>query len=45
MGVTTAKRTQGGIAETTKVVFEALIIALVIRTLLFQAFNIPSGSI
>jgi signal peptidase I len=44
MGVTTAKRTQGGIAETTKVVFEALIIALVIRTLLFQAFNIPSGS-
>jgi len=44
MRVTTAKRTQGGIAETAKVVFQALIIALVIRTLLFQAFNIPSGS-
>src|SRR4029078_11525585 len=44
MRVTTAKGTQGGIAETAKVVFQALIIALVIRTLLFQAFNIPSGS-
>ena len=31
-------------AETGRVVVRALLIALVIRTLLFQAFNIPSGS-
>ncbi|HXY59002.1 MAG TPA: signal peptidase I [Methylocystis sp.] len=30
--------------ETVKVIVEALAIALVIRTLLFQPFNIPSGS-
>ena len=30
--------------ETVKVVFQALLIALVIRTLFFQPFNIPSGS-
>jgi len=35
---------QGGIAETGRVIFHALIIALVIRTFLFQPFNIPSGS-
>src|SRR5438270_3180053 len=39
-----AKRREGGIAETTRVIFHALIIALVIRTFLFQPFNIPSGS-
>src|SRR5947199_9182318 len=39
-----AKRKEGGIAETARVIFHALIIALVIRTLLFQPFNIPSGS-
>jgi signal peptidase I len=44
MSVTTAKRKQGGFAETVRVVFHALIIALVIRTFLFQPFNIPSGS-
>src|SRR3954454_22215358 len=44
MSVTTAKRKEGGIAETVRVVFHALIIALVIRTFLFQPFNIPSGS-
>ncbi len=38
------KRKEGGIAETGRVIFHALIIALVIRTLLFQPFNIPSGS-
>jgi len=32
------------LAETGRVVVRALLIALVIRTLLFQAFNIPSGS-
>ena len=34
---------EGGILETIKVVVQALLIALVIRTLLFQPFNIPSG--
>src|ERR1700681_3801289 len=41
---TDRKRKEGGIAEGGRVVFHALIIALVIRTLLFQPFNIPSGS-
>jgi signal peptidase I len=41
---TGAKRREGGFAETIRVVFHALIIALVIRTFLFQPFNIPSGS-
>jgi signal peptidase I len=45
MSVTTgAKRKEGGIAETVRVIVHALIIALVIRTFLFQPFNIPSGS-
>ena len=35
---------EGGIAETVRVIIQALIIALVIRTFLFQPFNIPSGS-
>src|SRR4029079_4261201 len=39
-----AKQKEGGIAETIRVIFHALIIALVIRTFLFQPFNIPSGS-
>jgi len=39
-----AKGREGGIRETGLVVFQALIIALVIRTFLFQPFNIPSGS-
>lgn len=38
------KRKEGGFAETVRVIFHALIIALVIRTFLFQPFNIPSGS-
>ena len=38
------KRKEGGIAETVRVIIHALIIALVIRTFLFQPFNIPSGS-
>src|SRR5262245_26170351 len=45
MSVTTgAKRKEGGIGETIRVIFHALIIALIIRTFLFQPFNIPSGS-
>ena len=35
----------GGIGETIKVVVQALLIALVVRTFLFQPFNIPSGSL
>jgi signal peptidase I len=38
------KRTESKLAETGRVVVQALLIALVIRTLLFQPFNIPSGS-
>ena len=38
------KRKEGGFAETVRVVIHALIIAVVIRTFLFQPFNIPSGS-
>ena len=38
------KRRQGGLAVTIRTMAGALIIALVIRTLLFQAFTIPSGS-
>jgi len=35
---------EGGWGDTLKVVVEALLIALVVRTFLFQPFNIPSGS-
>jgi len=38
------KQKEGGIVETGRVIFHALIIAFVIRTFLFQPFNIPSGS-
>src|SRR5215470_11934184 len=41
---TGTKRKEGGFAETARVIIHALIIALVIRTFLFQPFNIPSGS-
>jgi signal peptidase I len=45
MSVTSStKRKEGGIGETVRVIVHALIIALVIRTFLFQPFNIPSGS-
>src|SRR6267154_2091520 len=40
----TARRRDGGLAETGRVIVQAFAIALVIRTLLFQPFNIPSGS-
>ncbi len=35
---------KGGFGETVKVVVQALLLALVIRTFLFQPFSIPSGS-
>jgi signal peptidase I len=35
---------EGGIGETVKVIVQALLIAIVVRTFLFQPFNIPSGS-
>jgi len=41
----TVKKDEGGLWETIKVIIQALLIALVVRTLLFQPFNIPSGSL
>ena len=34
----------GGLGETVKIVIQALLLALIVRTFLFQPFNIPSGS-
>jgi signal peptidase I len=39
------KKEEGGLWETIKVVVQALLIAVVVRTVLFQPFNIPSGSL
>ncbi|WP_068315914.1 signal peptidase I [Polycladidibacter hongkongensis] len=39
-----SKEQDGGVYETIKVVVQALLLALVVRTFLFQPFNIPSGS-
>src|SRR6202167_3588674 len=44
MSTTTGTKSEGGLGETIRVVIHALLIALVIRTFLFQPFNIPSGS-
>jgi signal peptidase I len=38
------KKKESGFAETVRVIVHALIIAFLIRTFLFQPFNIPSGS-
>ncbi len=39
-----SEKKAGGLGETVSVIFQALVLALVIRTLLFQPFSIPSGS-
>ncbi|WP_420964315.1 signal peptidase I [Bradyrhizobium sp. B120] len=44
MSATTGTKSESGLGETIRVVIHALLIALVIRTFLFQPFNIPSGS-
>lgn len=44
MSMATKQKKESGFAETVRVIFHALVIALVIRTFLFQPFNIPSGS-
>jgi signal peptidase I len=44
MTVADNSKDKGGLGETVRVVIHALLIALVIRTFLFQPFNIPSGS-
>jgi signal peptidase I len=41
---TKSQRKESALVETVRTVVQALLIALVIRTLLFQPFNIPSGS-
>ena len=40
----TAKTRNGGWLETVTIVIEALAIAMLVRTFLYQPFNIPSGS-
>ena len=40
-----SEKSQGGMGETIRVIIEALVIAVVIRTFMFQPFNIPSGSL
>jgi signal peptidase I len=44
MSMATKQKQESGFAETVRVIFHALLIALIIRTFLFQPFNIPSGS-
>jgi len=44
MTVNLSTKSESGVGETIRVIIHALIIALVIRTLLFQPFNIPSRS-
>jgi signal peptidase I len=41
---TAKKKSSGGIFETTKTIVYAILIALVVRTVAYEPFNIPSGS-
>ena len=41
----TDRKAEGGVLELVKIIVQALLIALVVRTFLFQPFNIPSGSL
>jgi signal peptidase I len=43
--LSTQTQEEGGLWETIKVVVQALLIALVVRTFFFQPFNLPSGSL
>src|SRR3954453_16641732 len=45
MSVTSGTKSESGFGETIRVIVQALLIALVVRTFLFQPFNIPSGSL
>ncbi len=38
------EKAEGGLWENVKVIIQALLLAVVIRTVLFQPFTIPSGS-
>ena len=40
-----ARKSEGGVLELIWIVVQALLIAVVVRTFLFQPFNIPSGSL
>ncbi len=42
---TPQKKSESGFGETLRVILEALLIAVVIRTFAFQPFNIPTGSL
>src|SRR5262245_54141787 len=44
MAGTKTRAKGGGLGETIKIVIQALLLALIVRTFLFQPFNIPSGS-
>jgi len=43
-GAESEAKKEGGFLEALRIIFHALLLALVVRTLLFQPFNIPSGS-
>ena len=42
--VAAAKKTSGGMVETVKTIVYAVLIALAVRTIAYEPFNIPSGS-
>ena len=44
MSEASEKKADGGLVETVKIIIQALVLALLVRTFAFQPFNIPSGS-